>query len=204
MSGKQGALELRRLADMSEVGVEFRPTALVITTDLSFRNFTRLGRMLGNFADASKWWIGDWLLFGEGTFGEKAAQAEDATGRSYWTLANYRWVSSKVAIPRRRESLSHSAHVEVAAMPPEEQDTWLDQCEEHGWSVAEFRAAIRAAGKNGDQAAPQPAWSVEPDAEQVITLASRLIHEAQPNGDGRYLVDGEIMAQLRACFGEPE
>lgn len=207
MAKGQGALQLSKLAEMSELGIEFQPTALVIRTDITYRHFERIGALLGNISDASKWWIGDWLLFGDDLFGEKMAQAQEATGRAFHTLQNYRWVSSKVAMPRRHAQVSHSAHAEVAALPPEEQERWLEQTEENDWSVQELRAAIRstAQDQDGNGGAPaEPAWSVEPDPQRVVEIGRRLVAEAQPTGDGQYLVSGEIVAQLRAAFGEGE
>lgn len=197
------AIELRRLADMADVGIEFRPTALVFTTDVSFHNFTRLGGMLGAFSDASKWWIGDWLLFGDASYGEKMAQAEEETGRAYHTLQNYRYVSSKVAVPRRRDSVSHSAHAIVAPLPPEEQDEWLERCETNQWTVQELRTQIRDSRPAAEpEPRSEPQWTVEPDPDRVIEIGRRLVAEAQPNGDGRFIVSGELVAQLRACFGK--
>ena len=45
---------------------------------------------------------------------EIAAQAIEATGRSYQTIANAKRVAERVDVSRRREDLSWSHHAEVA------------------------------------------------------------------------------------------
>lgn len=207
MAGKNGALDLRRLADLSAHGIEFQPCALVVLDNLPYRQAERLARGIGFFHDASKWWLGDFALFADDAFGEdRIAQLMEATGRSYHTIENYRWVSSKVAIPRRRAGISHSSHAEIASLSPDEQTEWLDKTEEKGWSVRELRDALREAKKLRKQA-EQPLWTDatdEPDPERVMILGRRVAREASPTGDGTYVIPGEIVVQLRALYGEPE
>ena len=89
------------------------------------------------------WWIGDWLRFGDGKWGETSAQAVEDTGRQGQTLLDAQWVASKfVDNSRRREELSWSHHKEVAALPPAEADELLDLAEREGLSTRELRAEV--------------------------------------------------------------
>ena len=42
------------------------------------------------------------------------------------------------------------------------------------------------------------------DEESVLRLAHRAASEASPLGDGRFIIGGEVIAQLRAAFGMEE
>lgn len=199
-------LDLRQLADMAPLGVEFHPAALVLDPDINYRNFEKLGARLGNFHDASKWWIGDWLLFGDDKFGEKMGQAMEATGRAYHTLQNYRWVASKWADrTRRRPTVAHSMHAELAALPPDGQVEWLDKIETNDWKLDQLRVHLREA-----RLATRPQLDVHEnggfrlDPERIVPLARSVILRAQPLGDGRYVIEGELLAQLRAAFGQDD
>lgn len=142
------------------------------SADLSFEHYEMIGRWLGQVRDTSAFWLADWLVFGEGIYGERYAQAVEATGRSRHTLANYAYVGSHVARSRRREDLSFSHHVEVAKLDGDGQQHWLAQAAEGGWSVETLRLALR---ENGHGPAEQPAWSdrerVAREREQQAVLA---------------------------------
>jgi hypothetical protein len=42
-------------------------------------------------------------------------------------ICKYVWVARHVEPPQRRQELSFQHHVEVASLPPDEQDAWLDR-----------------------------------------------------------------------------
>lgn len=105
---------------------EFTPTRLVLPEKLSFDHWERIGRQLQLADLAVRWWIGDWLVYGEQRYGEKYSQAlEDQTGRKTQTLMNYAYVAKAVEISRRRENVDFSTHAEVASLPPDEQERIL-------------------------------------------------------------------------------
>jgi hypothetical protein len=72
-------------------------------------------------------------------------QAIENTSLDYQTLRNYAWIANKVAISRRRNSLSFGHHAEVAALTETEQDEWLTRAERFSWSRNQLRRRIRAA-----------------------------------------------------------
>lgn len=119
-------------------------TALTLPEGLDLDDWTAAGAMLGRIGRACQWWIGDWLNYGERRYGETYAQGIEATGYEYQTVAQMAWVAGKVELSRRRESLSWSHHVEVAALDPAEQDRWLDRAEAEGWARNELRREIKA------------------------------------------------------------
>jgi hypothetical protein len=91
------------------------------------------------------WWIGDWLRYGNATYGERYARAAKITGYDAQTLMNMVYVASQVEASRRRESLSWSHHAEVAALPEAEQEWWLADAEARRLSVRDLREEVRRA-----------------------------------------------------------
>ena len=118
------------------------PTSLTLPQNLSIEKWEKVGETLGNIHRASRFWIGDWLTFGEDAYHEKAAQAMDATGLEFETLANIASVCRRIPASRRRESLSFGHHAEVAAQESERQDSLLAEAEEQGWSRSALREAV--------------------------------------------------------------
>ena len=88
------------------------------------------GYKLREVQAALRWCIGDWMNYGETTFGEMASQASDIWPEySYSNLANMASVANSFEISRRRERLGWSLHSEVAKLPHPEQEQWLDELE---------------------------------------------------------------------------
>ncbi len=67
-----------------------------------------------------------------GAYGETYSQVLDATDYDYETLRDAAWVSRKVGLPCRKDSLSFSHHKEVATLEPADQDEWLAIAENQG------------------------------------------------------------------------
>lgn len=122
--------------------IERHATGLAIPETTSFEEWCQYGEWLQSAERSLMWWIGDWMRFGEHKWGEKYAQAIAATGHSYQTLANAKWVAERIEFSRRRENLSFGAHAEVAALPAPQGDDVLEQAVREGWSVRETRAAV--------------------------------------------------------------
>jgi hypothetical protein len=108
---------------------------------MAFEAWVTVGHRLSEIAEASGWWLGDWLVYGERTYGDRYRVALRATPLGYQTLRNYAWVARRVPAARRRNvSLQH--HAEVAALPEPEQDLWLTRAERSGWSRNELRRRL--------------------------------------------------------------
>lgn len=164
------------LAPLQTDGIpgEVTTTGLQLDRGLSFHEWEAVGRKLGNVGRAVMWWIGDWINYGEDVYGEKYSQALEVTGYDYETLRAAGWVAGKVETVRRRTVLSWSHHKEVAALPPAEQDAWLDKAgpkkdgEPPALSVHDLRQAIKRekAAERIKQANPQ--LSTDADKYSII------------------------------------
>jgi hypothetical protein len=113
--------------------------------NLSERAWERIGSNLRELTNSSAWWLADWLIFGEATYGwRRYREAIERTGLDYQTLRNYAWVARRFEHHRRRDTLSFAHHAEVTRLSPPEQDYWLRNAEQRKWSRNELRRAVRA------------------------------------------------------------
>ncbi len=131
------------LADPVWQHVRLKPNSLEFVTDPTYEEWERLGERLKYISGSVQFWLGDWVNYGENRYGEKYAQAIDATGYEYQTIANARYIAEKVEVSRRRENLPFSHHAEVAPLDIEDQELLLQKAEEEHLSRAEFRDLVR-------------------------------------------------------------
>ncbi|MFI7388687.1 LmbU family transcriptional regulator [Streptomyces sp. NPDC049813] len=117
---------------------------LQMSPDLSFDAWQRAGSQLAGVLDSSSWWLGDWLVYGKDHYADRYQIGIRAAGLKYQTLRNYAWVTRRFDMPRRRAALTFQHHAEVASLPFEKQDTWLDDAERKGWTTKQLRNAIKA------------------------------------------------------------
>lgn len=129
---------------------------LRIPADLAFEEWERAGRQLSGLIDSSSWWLGDWLVFGKDHYADRYERGIRAAGLRYQTLRNYAWVARKFEFERRRPALTFQHHAELAALPREEQDMWLDRAERMNWTTKQLRSALRAARERATLGCPQP------------------------------------------------
>ncbi|MEU2955659.1 LmbU family transcriptional regulator [Streptomyces xanthochromogenes] len=126
---------------------------LKIPAILSYDRWEKAGLHIFQIADSSAWCLGDWLVYGQERYSDRYRTGVQAAGLDYQTLRNYAWVARHFELGRRRENLSFGHHAEVASLPPEQADTWLDRAEEQGWSRNRLRLQLRES-RQGSRAAP--------------------------------------------------
>jgi hypothetical protein len=130
-------------------GAPATSVALKLPQELTFDEWQEIGELVVRVANASAWWIGDWVTRGQWDFGASYREAIEKTGLDYGTLRNYAWVAGKFAVSRRRDKLSFAHHAVVAALTQREQDRWLDIAESERLSAKALAAAIAAAARAG-------------------------------------------------------
>jgi hypothetical protein len=128
-----------------------RPPATLTTTawspcaELAVADWVRQGRWLGALGRGSGWWIGDWLRYGNSRYGDRYGAAARVTGYDQQSLRNMAYVAGRFEVSRRRAALSFSHHAELAALPAEEQELWLDRAESKALSLRSLRSEMRDA-----------------------------------------------------------
>lgn len=136
-----------------------RRVGLCLPDDLALEDWKLIGRQISAISDASGWWLGDWLIYGQNRYPERYQRALEETGLDYQTLRNYAWVARKYRPAERHENLSIQHHVEVAALPERQRHAWLSRAERFGWSRNKLREHVRAS-----RSAESPAAIEERDA----------------------------------------
>jgi hypothetical protein len=189
----------------------FTTTRLELPPDLSYDKYEAILTWLGSVKRATSWAIGDAIIYGEHTYGEKYAQAVEATGLSVGTLQNYVYVCSRVLPSRRVEGVHFSCHYEVAHMPPKAQRKWLARAKKEDLTQRQLRVLIReeeeALGEdNGrgeeivlgssDQGVGLPRSYVLDGA-----LCRRLVRESQGEENGYVRVPRDLIARVADAIG---
>jgi hypothetical protein len=128
-------------------------TQLRLPDRLPSAEWVRIGQQICLIADASCWWLGDWLVYGQDKFPDRYRRAMVGTALDYQTLRNYAWVARRFAPSRRRDSLSFQHHAAVAALAEPDQDLWLVRAAAFGWSLRQLRTHLQQARQ--DCAGPQ-------------------------------------------------
>ena len=143
----------------------FTSCGMLVEGTPSYEEWAEVGGVLAVMHRGIQFLVGDWIAFGEKSYGELAAQAIDARSWSAETVRNYVWLAKSVPPTNRMldRGLSVAHHQAVAHCSPKEQRTWLRKAlsEETPWSVGRLKAAIK------EGADPQPtAWLL------MVTCAS--------------------------------
>jgi DNA modification methylase len=129
--------------EMSLIPDAFQKNGYLPIEALTYEQWATDGKFIEAADGSVAWWIGDWMNYGEKTYGdEKYKQAMEMTGFEYQTINNYRWVASKVQFISRNINLSFAHHHAVAKYEPEQQSLLLGKAAELGLSVKEFRKQI--------------------------------------------------------------
>jgi hypothetical protein len=186
-----------------ENGGALTPRVLNLPPEIAYDTYESLGAFLGEFKSRVNFYLGDWLIFGEGTFGERWSQAAEATGLAEQTLLRIMAVCRGVPPSRRRGDVSWSVHAAVYTLPAREQRTWLARAAEHRWGYAELRKAMQSARR--DEAPPMFDGDDqhEPNAELLIEAARSLVHNAEIAGEN-IIVRREDFVRVRAALGEED
>jgi hypothetical protein len=171
-------------------GVRSTRTAARFNPLLPFDDWVDFGAKLGLYSNATAWWLGDWLAFGQLKYGRRYKTAIAVTGLDYQTLRNYAVVSRRFEMSRRRDNLTFQHHAEVCALSDEEQDYWLDRAAAEQWSRNHLRRQLRRTSQcAGDSAVTlrltvesrrARSWqeAAERDASTFEEWATRLLDDA--------------------------
>jgi hypothetical protein len=164
---------------------ELSKTAFAIPPDLSFDEWAEMGSTLVTIAQAAMWWVGDWLRYGEFTYGDKYLQAVEATGYAASTLKNAQWVADRFPPEERDERLTHSHYVKAAGLEKSVRTDLLRRAADEGMSVGEVAGRAKVLAAKAEEAERPKAGKVEViDPEppttrtEAIDLTMRILWQA--------------------------
>lgn len=160
-------------------------SGLSLPENLSVAEWIGIGRKLVLADKAVQWALGDWWVYGEHHYGDRAAIAIQIGERDFQTLMNYGSVSRSIEASRRREVLPWSAHAEVAALEADVQDKILASAADLDWSVRDVRQAVKEyRGAIGAPAKPRDISSQASDDPADETPAIEIVNP-NPSAEGR-------------------
>lgn len=190
--------ELAREGALTAVGLD-----LSAGDEWTFDAYAALGTYLGIMNRSCMWWIGDWLLYGEGRYDERFAQAAANTGLAEQTLQNRMYVCRNVPVSMRRVGLAFSVHAEVASLKTaREQKYWLDRAAKAGWNRQQLRDAMAA--KRKETKPPIDLGDHERVDVKLVVEAAQAVVSARKEYGADFLVPREAMARLIGALGEEE
>ena len=141
MSEMAGGLTTATPVDLSQ-DASYDSTCLTLRENLPYERWMEIGGFLQHVERSVGWWIGDWLQYGERTYGERYAQAIEATGMKVERLKNYVWVAGAIEKSTRVDNLSWSHHREVAALTPPQQAEWLQRAQDEGLTTRQLHECV--------------------------------------------------------------
>ncbi|MEV6256972.1 LmbU family transcriptional regulator [Nocardia sp. NPDC051911] len=138
--------------------------------NVTFESWQQAGVQVSRVVDSFAWCLGDWLVFGRRQYADRYRQAIDAAGLDYQTLRNYAWIANRFELTRRRPKLSFQHHAELASLPEDQQDYWLDRAEEGRWSRNQLRQYVRASrnGRSPAEAGSAVLPKLQVDSNRVL------------------------------------
>jgi hypothetical protein len=157
------------------------PVAWEPRKQLERAEWVAIGRRLGGISRCNQWWLGDWIRYGAGKWGERYVRAAKITGYDPRSVANMSSIASAFELSRRREHLTWSHHAAVVGLPRESQDEWLERAAAKRWSVADLRIELRAAQKKRVEIDAQP----ESNPSQPRLICPRCGHRLPGKGVGQ-------------------
>lgn len=127
----------------------FEKNKLTLDESMALEEWRQLGQSLRQVEGSVQFWIGDWARFGDkkgftGKYTDPKVyeELEDITGLKHDTIKQYKWVAESTS-SNRLDDLSFTHHMEVAKLPDEKQQFFLNKASEEKLSVRELREEIR-------------------------------------------------------------
>lgn len=119
------------IALSTHLGFGSTPTGLIVTGSPTLQDWQAYGEAWLLAQDATPWIIGDWMLYGQETYGDEYANAIELTGAKYDTVSKYKWVAKHVPqeVRRHPRNIAWTYHKHVAHLPPDRQDFLLGALE---------------------------------------------------------------------------
>lgn len=143
----RGADNIIRNSSVRELRAATDGTSLSLPEHLPVEEWTTIGQQIYSMSNSSSWWIGDWIVFGQDKYPDRYRSAIANTSLDYQTLRNYAWIARTFPPIRRRWEVSFQHHMEVAALPADQQDHWLSFAAKFKWSRNELRRQIKTSGE---------------------------------------------------------
>jgi len=128
---------------------ELSTTNLTFKRDVSKEEWMDVFKALKQVEGCVQFWIGDCLAYRQQKWGMYDDIAEE-TGYDKQALRDIKYVAQNVESSRRNDNLSFTHHREVASLPPEKQELFLNMAVEDKLSVRDLRNKIKKEKRNDE------------------------------------------------------
>jgi hypothetical protein len=125
------------------------PTSMSFAPNITWAEWSRKGHEFSQFINIwdrnLRWWLGDWIIFGENHFPDKYSQALTKFMYSKQSLRNIVYVCRNVPPENRMEDedVSFEHHYVVAKIPRDQQRAWLEKAKAELWTSFQFQNAVK-------------------------------------------------------------
>jgi hypothetical protein len=168
---------------------ELTETSFTLPPAITQDQWEIIGQKLNTVDSGIHWWVGDWFVYGLAQYGDDVWNLSAVIERwGYEALQNIVRVAKRIPSPRRHSQLSWSHHNEVssfAELKDQDQDDFLDQAEEHGWSTRELRKAIRDSLEAKGEDLVTVSFKVSTEEKLLIDITLALCEKLDTNRDDK-------------------
>lgn len=114
---------------------------LNLPAGVGFKEWMKVGRTLADMQNSIPWWVGDWINYGEGKYGETYSQGLALWDYGYQTLMNMASVARQYP-PETRTALSWTHHRYAASLAVEERTGLLERALEEEWTSRQLQVEV--------------------------------------------------------------
>src|SRR5216684_3749235 len=132
---RQGFFTVPTTQELTVSSFRLHKNGLTPVGNPTFDEWQTCGAFLQEAEQSVQFWIGDWLNYGQKTWGTKYVEAIQKTGLDYQTLRDYKWVASHMPLSLRNDKLSFHHHRELASLEPEQQAYLLNKAVSESWPL---------------------------------------------------------------------
>ena len=128
---------------VQEGGTLLSPVSYIPSTEYSWQAWVEDGARFAGVGKSLLWWIGDWALYGEQSFGQEVYQAFADCGYEDDTIRDAMRVCRSWPQSDRCPELSYGHHRLLVTIPDDRRPGWIDDTLAFGWSCKDLRLELQ-------------------------------------------------------------
>jgi len=131
-------------------GFTLTATGLEVRGLPTFGEYQGVGAFIQRVHKCSGFWLADWIVYGDSRpeWREQIDAEMGVDKLTDQTVREYRYVATHVPASSRLDGISFAHHQEVAKLSPDDQQAWLAEAKQEGWTKRELRYAIKTQARS--------------------------------------------------------
>jgi hypothetical protein len=198
---EQKSLAIAETGDMTVGGYTLTSRGLVVGQGATLEDWEQIGALLLRLEGSIQLLIGDWLVEAEREYNQTYQEIAESTGYSVKHLYNCKWVAENIDFSLRKEKLTFTHYMAVAALPDDQKREMLERASAEGWSVKQLKEALRPT--LSESAPVQLSFDFANNSKKMRKIERRAIKAGQGDDRARLESLGWI-AELRSQLDELE